>query len=63
MFAYSLIYYVFTINKKNFVKQFVGAILVLCISIYLTMGQEEDPKAAIDTLGKCLISVDLLKTR
>lgn len=49
--AYSLTYYVFTINKRNFVKQFIGAVLALCISIYLTMG-EDDPKLAIDILGR-----------
>ncbi|KAL5287905.1 swt-4 family protein [Megaselia abdita] len=59
MFAYSLTYYVFTINKRNFVKQFVGAVLALCFSIYLTMGVEEDPKVAIDTLGYicCIVTV------
>lgn len=51
MFAYSLTYYVFAINKQTFLKQVFGAILTLCITIYLTMGPENDPDA-ISTLGK-----------
>lgn len=52
MFGYSLCYFVFTISKKAFAKQFVGAVLALCFSVYLTMVPEDDPKTAIDTLGE-----------
>lgn len=52
MFSYSGCYFVFTTKKKFFMKQFGGAVFVLCFSVYLTIVPEDDPKTAIDILGK-----------
>jgi len=51
MFTYSIIYYIFTINKRLTIKQFLVVINILVMAIIYTF-YEEDLNKSISVIGK-----------
>jgi hypothetical protein len=59
MLSYSIIYFLFTINKRLIIKQLIGALLVL-IAALLYENYEDDRTKVIKLIGKiCWRSIEL----